>query len=55
MEPIYAYAKNGTYIRIRQKWILEVDLKKRGVHVPPLEVGFPKQKGKNADTDQYNY
>jgi hypothetical protein len=35
-------------VYIRQEWILEVDLKKRGVHVPALEVGFPKQQGKNA-------
>ena len=35
-------------VYIRQEWILEVDLKKRGVHVPALEVGFPKQEGKNA-------
>jgi len=30
------------------KWILEIYLKKRGVHVPALEVGFQKQEGKNA-------
>jgi hypothetical protein len=27
----------------------------RGVHVPALDLGFPKQQDKNADTDQYNY
>jgi hypothetical protein len=35
-------------MKTRQEWILEVDLKNRGVHVPALEVGFPKQAGKNA-------
>ncbi len=35
-------------VYIRQKWVLEIYLKKRGVHVPALEVGFPKQEGKNA-------
>jgi hypothetical protein len=45
--------RNGTYIR--QEWILEVDLKKGGVHVPALDLGFPKQEGKNAYADQYHY
>jgi len=35
-------------VYIRQEWILEVDLKKRGVHVPALDLGFPKQRCKNA-------
>jgi len=47
--------RNGTYIRIRQKWILEIYLKKRGVHVPALDVRFPKQEGKNAYAEKYNY
>ena len=35
-------------VYIRQKWVLEIYLKLRGVHVPALELGFPKQEGKNA-------
>src|SRR4051812_33088760 len=42
-------------IYVRQKWIFEVDLKKRGVHVPALDLWFPKQQSKNAYADQYNY
>ena len=42
-------------VYIRQEWILEVDLKKRGVHVPALDLGFPKQQGKNAYAEKCNY
>jgi len=33
----------------------EVDLKLRGVHVPALDLGFPKQQGKKAYAEKYNY
>jgi hypothetical protein len=46
--------RNGRYIRIRQKGIFEVNLKGRGVRIPALNVGFPKQKGKSADADEHN-
>jgi hypothetical protein len=45
---------NGRDIRIRQKGIFEVNLKKRGVGIPALDVGFPKHKGKSADADEHN-
>ena len=45
---------NGRYIRIRQKGIFEVNLKGRGVRIPALNVGFPKQKGESADADEHN-
>jgi len=46
--------RNGRYIRIRQKGIFKVNLKGRGVRIPALNVGFPKQKGKSADADEHN-
>jgi hypothetical protein len=46
--------RNGTYIRIRNKGI-EIHLKKRGVRVHALDVRFPKQEGKNAYAEKYNY
>src|SRR3954470_10004516 len=46
---------NEGQVYIGQEWILEVDLKKRGVQVPALDLRFPKQQGKNAYSDEYNY
>src|SRR6185503_5489401 len=45
---------DGRYICTRQEWIVEVDLKDRGVHIPALNVRFPKQEGQNADADEHD-
>ena len=42
------------YIRTGQEWIVEVNLKERGVHIPALKQRFPKQKGQNADADEHH-
>jgi len=42
-------------VYIRQERVLEIYLELRGVHVPALELRFPKQEGKNADAEKYNY
>jgi hypothetical protein len=46
--------RNGRYVRIRPKEIFEVNLKERGMHVPALDMGFPKHEGKGADADEDN-
>jgi hypothetical protein len=39
---------------IRQEWIVEVDLKERGVCIPPLDMRFPKHQGESADADEHD-
>jgi hypothetical protein len=46
--------RGGRYIRIRKKWIFEVNLKERGMCIPALDLRFPKQKGKNADANEHD-
>ena len=45
---------NGPYIRIRQKGILEIDLKERGVRVSAFDVRFPKHESKSANANEHN-
>jgi hypothetical protein len=46
---------NGRDIHIRQKGIFEIDLKERGVRISALDVRFPKQERKSANTDKHDY
>lgn len=46
--------RNRRGIRKRQKGILEIDLKERGVLVSAFEVRFPKQESESADADEHN-
>jgi hypothetical protein len=39
-------------VDVSQKWVFEIYLKKRGVHVPALKVGLPKQADKNAHPEK---
>src|SRR5205085_12122076 len=45
---------NGCDVRIRQEWIVEVNLKEGGVCISALQVRFPEQKSKSSDTDDHN-
>jgi hypothetical protein len=47
--------RNGARIHKRQEGIFEVYFKVRGVRVPALDVGLPKQESESADTDEHNY
>ena len=42
-------------VYIRQEWVFEIYLKLRSVHIPAFELWFPKQQGKHADAENYNY
>jgi hypothetical protein len=46
---------NRSAIRPRQEWIIEINLVERGVRISALNLGFPKQKDKSGDADEYNY
>src|SRR3989338_3354220 len=45
--------RNGPDVYKRYEWI-GVHLKERGMRIHTFEVGFPEQKGKSADTNEYN-
>src|SRR6185437_4465718 len=46
---------NGRYIRICQKWIVEVHLKEGGVDIPALGEGFPEHGSKDTSTDEHDH
>jgi hypothetical protein len=45
---------NGPYIRIRQKGILEINLKERGVRVSALDARLPKHESQSGNPDEHD-
>ncbi len=46
--------RSGPQVRIRQEWIIEVDLEGCGTGIPALEVRFPEDEGKGAEADEHD-
>lgn len=45
---------NGCDVRVRQEWIVEIDLNQCGARISALQVRFPKHKSKSSDADEHN-
>ena len=53
--PIQRYEKRSrTHIHIRQEWILEKNLKGRGMGIPAFEVRFPEHEGERAEAEEHH-
>jgi hypothetical protein len=46
--------RQGRDVRIREKGILEVDLKGRGMRISALEMRFPQHESKHAHADEHH-